>query len=101
MKVQELLQIDIFDTIPFDTEEEREEFRLEYADMFFDRLITRVQNIMSEEEVDEINAMLEAGRETQDIFMRALDFVPNLPEVFGEEFIDLKQDAIHSLQETL
>lgn len=98
MNIHSLLEADITKHVEFESEEKKQDFLIEFSDMFFERLMERAYEMLSDKEDKMLDELLESNPTQTDVFVFLIEHVSQFAGVVGEEFLQQKEEAIEVLQ---
>ena len=98
MDVHTLLEADITNHVEFESEEKKQDFLIEFSDMFFERLLERAYEMLDDEADARLEKLVESNPTQTDIFIFLVENISEFAGIVGEEFLDHKEEALEVLQ---
>lgn len=97
MNLHTLLETDLTSMVDFKSEEHKQEFMIEFSDMFFERLIERAYELLDDEADKELTVMLEEDASQLEVFAFLSEKTPEFAGLVGEVFLSQREEAIEVL----
>ena len=98
MNLHTLLETDLNTHVEFESERHKEEFMIEFSDMFFERLMERAYVLLSDEDDIKLDNLLESNATQIDVFTFLANKTPEFAGLVGEVFLDQRSEALEVLQ---
>ncbi len=98
MNLHTLLETDLTSQVEFKSEKHKEEFMIEFSDMFFERLMERAYALLSDEDDVKLAELLQAQASQLDVFTFLAEKTPEFAGLVGEVFLDQREEALEVLQ---
>ena len=100
MNLHTLLETDLTSLINFRSEKHKEEFLVEFSDMFFERLLEQAYELLDDEADQQLEALIDTNPSQQEVFAFLSEKTPEFSGLVGEVFLDQRQEAIEILTES-
>jgi len=97
MNLHTLLETDLTKLVTFKTEQHKEDFMIEFSDMFFERLIERAYDLLSDEDDTRLEKLIDEGGTQTQVFAFFAETIPEFTGIVGEVFLDQRQEAVEIL----
>lgn len=97
MNLHTLLETDLTKLVTFETEQHKEEFLIEFSDMFFERLMERAYELLSDEDDKELEKLLDNNATQLEVFTFLAEKTPEFAGLVGEVFLNQREEAIEVL----
>jgi len=97
MNLHTLLETDLTSLIEFKSEEHKEEFLIEFSDMFFERLMERAYELLDDESDKQLTELLAQDASQLEVFTFLSEKTPEFAGLVGEVFLNQREEAIEVL----
>ncbi len=94
MNLHTLLEKDLASQVEFKSDQHREEFMIEFSDMFFERLMERAYVLLSDEDDKTLKDLLDADSSQLEVFTFLAEKTPEFAGLVGEVFLDQREEAL-------
>jgi len=98
MNLHTLLETDLSNLVSFKTEKHKEDFLIEFSDMFFERLMERAYELLSDEDDLKLGKLLDAKSTQIEVFTFLAEKTPEFAGLVGEVFLTQREEALEVLQ---
>jgi len=97
MNLQALLETDLVSLINFKSEKHKEEFLIEFSDMFFERLMERAYELLDDEADAKLGTLLEQDASQLEVFAFLSQEAPEFSGLVGEVFLSQREEMVEVL----
>lgn len=98
MNLQQILETDLTQHVEFETDAHKEEFLIEFSEMFFERLMDRAYDLLSPEDDKQLSELLSQEPSQIEVFEFLSEKTPEFAGLVGEVFLDQREEALGVLQ---
>ena len=97
MNLHALLEKDLTSLVTFKSEKHKEDFMIEFSDMFFERLMDHAYELLDDESDRELSQLLDMNPSQLEVFTFLAQKTPEFAGLVGEVFLDQREEAIEVL----
>ncbi len=99
MNTTELIEKNLLDEMTFTSDQEKQEFAVQISDTLMERVMKRVVVLLNETQTTELESELEKTQgDMEAIIVKMTQFIPNFPEIMGDEMMGLKEELAMLLE---
>ena len=97
MNLHTLLETDLSSLIKFKSEKHKEDFLIEFSDMFFERLMEQAYDLLDEQADRQLSKLLDKDATQLEVFAFLAEATPEFAGLVGEVFLEQREEAIEVL----
>ena len=94
MNLHTLLETDLTEHVEFESDQHKEEFLIEFSDIFFERLMERAYELLSDEDDVKLEELLNNNASQLDVFTFLAEKTPEFAGLVGEVFLNQREEAL-------